>query len=115
MKPKIYKLKHKLQPRVSIRTNTKLIGVRERSCSYLRVAQSIADLLWEPTQINHKQERESERERGKIKSQSKYQCKEHNNLFPEISLQRTYIPVEESTKDGSLLTLSLYQTVTETS
>jgi hypothetical protein len=36
----------------------------------LRVSQWIAELLWEPTQINHKQENKRE-ERGRTKSQMK--------------------------------------------
>jgi hypothetical protein len=36
------------------------------------------------------------------------------NLFPEVQLQRFYVPVEESTKDMSLSTLSLSHTVMET-
>jgi hypothetical protein len=44
----------------------------------LRVAQSIAGLLFEPTQINHKQENNREG-RGRIKSQSKDQHNEHDS------------------------------------
>jgi hypothetical protein len=55
-------------------------------------------LLWEPTQNSHKKEnkkenkRERERERGRgrgrgrTKFQSNDQCKEHDDLFPEILL-----------------------------
>jgi hypothetical protein len=41
--------------------------------------------------------------------------KEHDDLFPGVPLQRTYVPVEVPTKDGSLSTLTLSQTVTKAS
>jgi hypothetical protein len=38
----------------------------------------------------------------------------HDDLFPEAPPQRMYVPIEESTKNGSLSTFSLSQMVTET-
>jgi hypothetical protein len=40
--------------------------------------------------------------------------KEHDNLFTEVRLWSTYVPVEESTKDGVLSTLFLSHSVMET-
>jgi hypothetical protein len=80
----------------------------------LRVAQSISKLLWEPTQINHKQE---VREKGEEESNRKAKINTMNMTicFPEVPLRRTYVSVEEFTKDRSLSTLSLSQTVIESS
>jgi hypothetical protein len=40
--------------------------------------------------------------------------KNMSDLLPEVQLQRSYVPVEQSTKDGSFSALSLSQTVMET-
>jgi hypothetical protein len=54
------------------------------------------------------------RERGEEESIHKWRSNTNKiDLFPEVRLWRTYVPIEESTKDGSLSTLSFSQTVTK--
>jgi hypothetical protein len=52
--------------------------------------------------------------RGRTKLQSNDLHKEHDDLFPEVLLRRTYVPIKESNKDESLSTLYLSQAVIET-
>jgi hypothetical protein len=42
----------------------------------------------------------------------KIKHKEHDDLFPEVRFRRTYVLVDESTKDESLSNFSPSQTVT---
>jgi hypothetical protein len=55
-----------------------------------------------------------EQERGEWKNQIAKYDQEHDDLFTEVRLRSTYVLVQESTKDGSLSTLSLSQSVMET-
>jgi hypothetical protein len=52
------------------------------------------------------------RERGEEKPNHKDcdQCKDIGDLFPEVQLQRVYVPIKESSKDKSPSTLSLSHT-----
>jgi hypothetical protein len=75
VKTKIYKLKHTLQPGVSVRTKIK-----------------------------------SGRE-GENKS-NENQADEHGDLFYQGSVPKNLVPVEEVTKNESISTLSISQTVT---
>jgi hypothetical protein len=42
------------------------------------------------------------------------QRKDKGDLFLDVQLRRVYVPIEDSTKDGSLSTLSLSYTVMKT-
>jgi hypothetical protein len=61
------------------------------------------------------QENFRERERGEGEQTNrmvKINTSGHGDLFPEVRFERTYSPVEEATKDGSISILSLSQLVT---
>jgi hypothetical protein len=51
--------------------------------------------------------------RGQI-NQAKIKASEHDDLFYRGSVPKNIVPVEEATKAGSISTLSLSQTVTQT-
>jgi hypothetical protein len=64
---------------------------------------------------NSKQcEQENFRERGerRNKSNGEGQHKWTHRFVPEVRFQRNLLPVEDATKDGSISTLSLSQSVT---
>jgi hypothetical protein len=54
---------------------------------------------------------ERERLEGKT-NQTRIKASEHDDLFYRGSIPKNLVPVEEVTKTGSILTLSLSQTIT---
>jgi hypothetical protein len=51
-------------------------------------------------------------ERGEKDRVVKINTSEHDDFFPGVRFQRTYSPVDEATKAGSISTISLSQSVT---
>jgi hypothetical protein len=67
------------------------------------------DDIWEQTQSNISNEM---LERGEREKQIKWESTQVNSVIYRGLVQQNLVPVEESTKVGSISTLSLSQTVT---
>jgi hypothetical protein len=108
---KITNFEYKLFPRLGLEWI--LMKSECRKKSFLQwVAQSMLITLWANSKMIASKRT---RERGEKESNCiEWSTQWHDNLFLKVQLQIVYIRVEEYTKDRSLSTLSLSQTVMET-
>jgi hypothetical protein len=106
VKPEIYKLKHTLKARVSVRIKFKfkrlflLLGVTQRM--RMTYESKLKSILSKET---------LERENRENKSNGN-RASGHDDLFYQGSVLKNLVPVEEATKARSIPTIFLSQTVT---